>query len=65
MNNTLVALMFGIGAGGWIYYQMMRRTGSNTKASLITAALGGVVAAFVIYTLFTIVFPAPEVPAAF
>ena len=49
--------MFGVGLAGWVYYQMMRRTGSNTKASLIAAALAGCVGAFVIYTLFAWVFP--------
>lgn len=51
--------MFGIGVGGWAYYQVMRQTGGNTKTSLIAAVLGGIVGAFVIYTLFAWVFP-PE-----
>ena len=58
MNNGLVALMFGVGLGGWVYYQMMRHTGNNTKSSLIAAGLAGLVGAFVIYTLFAWVFPA-------
>jgi hypothetical protein len=57
MNNTLVAIFFGIGFGGWIYYQLMRRTGGNTKSALISAVLAGLVGFFVIYTLFTMVFP--------
>lgn len=56
MNNTLVGLMFGIGVGGWVYYQMMRRTGGNTKNSLIAAIAAGAAGFFVLYTLFTMVF---------
>lgn len=59
MSNQFVALMFGIGAGGWTYYKMMRQTGGNTKSSLLIAALAGLAGAFVIYTLFAWVFP-PE-----
>ena len=57
MSNSLVALMFGVGFGGWIYYQMMRRT-SNTKASLTAAIAAGLMGAFVIFSIFTWVFPA-------
>jgi hypothetical protein len=34
----------------------MRRTGSNTKTSLISGVLAGAVGFFVIYTLFAMVF---------
>lgn len=55
--------MSGIGVAGWIYFQMMRRTGSNTKSSVIAAALAGLVAAFVIYSFFAWAFPAePSLP---
>lgn len=59
MSNKLVALLFGVGAAGWVYSQMMRRTG-NTKTSVYVAIGGGLIAAFVIYTLFAIVFKAPD-----
>lgn len=61
MNNQLVSLMFGVGVSGWVYYQMMRQTGGNTKSSLIAAVLAGLTGAFVIYTLFAWVFPAKTI----
>lgn len=57
MNNKTVALLFGLGLAGWVYSIMMRRTGSQTKTSLIAAAGAGLVGAFVLYTLFAMVFP--------
>jgi hypothetical protein len=56
MSNTFVAATFGIGFGAWIYYKLMRQTGGNTKNSLIIAVLGGLVGAFVIYSIFGILF---------
>lgn len=51
MSNQLVALLFGAGVGAWVYSQMMRRT-NVPKTSLYTAIGAGIVAAFVIYTIF-------------
>lgn len=56
MSNYLVALMFAAGVGGWTYYQMMRRSGSNIQGSWIVTILVGAVAYFVCYTLFAWVF---------
>ena len=56
MSNQLTGLLFGIGFGGWIYYQMMKRT-NNTQASVITAIFCGAVAFFVVFTLLDMVFP--------
>jgi hypothetical protein len=52
--------MFGVGLGGWIYYQMMRRTGSNVKASWTAAIAAGLMGAFVIYSIFAWLFPATQ-----
>lgn len=56
MSNQLTALMFGAGFGCWIYAMMMRRTGSNTKTSLIVAGLAALTGWFVIYTTLDLVF---------
>lgn len=56
MSNQLTALMFGAGFGCWIYAMMMRRTGSNTKNSLIVAGLAALTGWFVIYTTLDLVF---------
>jgi hypothetical protein len=55
MSNVWTGLIFGIGFGGWVYAQMMRRT-SNTKTSLLVAAAAGLVGWLVITTLLGIVF---------
>ena len=56
MNNQLVSLFFGAGVAGWVYYQVMRRTGSNAKAAWGSAAFAGLIAYFVFYSLFAWVF---------
>ena len=42
MSNTFIALLLTIGASTWIYSKLMRTTGNNTRSSLITAAVSGV-----------------------
>ena len=56
MTNMWTGFLFGAGFGAWIYAQMMRRTGSNTKNSLIVAAAAGLVGWLVITSLLGIVF---------
>ena len=38
MSDSIIALLFAIGASAWIYSKMMHSTGSNTKGSLVIAA---------------------------
>lgn len=52
----MVALLFGIGFGGWVYFQAMRRMPGNIQAVWITTIGAGLVGAFVIYSLFAWVF---------
>ena len=56
MSNVWTGLIFGIGISGWVYAQMMRRTGGNTKNSVILAAAAGLVGWLVVTTLLSIVF---------
>lgn len=41
MSNFLIAFLFSLGAGTWIYNKMYSRTGGNTQNALIVAGLSG------------------------
>lgn len=41
VSNFMIGLLMGLGAGGWIYGKVQRRTGGNTQDSLIMAGVGG------------------------
>jgi hypothetical protein len=43
-SNLTVGIILGIGFGGWVYAKMQRKTGGNTKSSLIVAGACGLVA---------------------
>jgi len=51
MSDFLVALMFGAGVGGWVYYQVARASGGESKNSYIAAGISGAIGFFVIYSL--------------
>lgn len=55
-GNTTVAAVFGIGFAAWVYGKMIRRTGNNTKSSLMTAAFCGLIGFIVILTLLSAIF---------
>lgn len=51
MSYFVVALLFALGGGGWVYMYFMRTTGSNTRNSLVAAIAAGLIifiAAFVV-----------------
>lgn len=56
MSNSLIALMFGVGVGGWVYYTMMRYTGGDAKTSWMVSGFVAAIAFFVFYSAFTWVF---------
>jgi len=56
MNNTLVALFFGVGVGGWVYVQVSKRMSGNTKVVIGATVGAAAVAFFVFYTLFATIF---------
>lgn len=56
MSNALTGLLFGLGFGAWMYSVMMRQTGSQMQASLIVAALAGVIGFFVVFSLLGLLF---------
>ncbi len=56
MSNLLIGFLFGLGFSAWVYNKMMHSTGSNTKNSLIVAAIAGLVSMLVLTTILGSVF---------
>ncbi len=53
MSNPLViAAIFGIGFGGWVYNFVQKRNGGQSQQSLIVAAVVGLLGTIVFYTIF-------------
>jgi hypothetical protein len=55
MTPGVIAILFGIGVGGWVFDKASHHTGNNARTSVITAAFVGLIAAFVFFTLFRFV----------
>jgi uncharacterized membrane protein len=55
MNSVVVAVLFGLGVGAWIFNKTSHRT-NNVRTSLITATFVGLIVAFVFFTLFKLTF---------
>lgn len=55
-SNLTVGFLLGIGFAAWVYNQMMRSTGNNTKNALTVAAIAGVCAMFLTIVLLGIFF---------
>jgi hypothetical protein len=51
MGYGVIALIFGVGSGTWIYAKLMKSTNSMQN-SLIGGAVTGLVGFVVVYTLF-------------
>lgn len=52
MNPILVALLFALGAGTWVYTKLQQRTGyGNSKAALKGALVAGGIAFVIFLTL--------------
>ncbi len=47
----MVSLIFGVGAGAWIYNQSQRRNGGQSSQSLMVAGIAGLIAFIVFFTL--------------
>lgn len=53
MSNGFIALIFGVGVGGWLFFRLNGRTGdANAKGNLVAGLIAGLGAAAVIFTLF-------------
>ncbi|HMS50539.1 MAG TPA: hypothetical protein PKA02_03860 [Candidatus Saccharibacteria bacterium] len=51
MSEGAVAFVFSIGVGAWVYSKFQRRTGNQTQKSLTAAAVVGVFAFIVFFSL--------------
>lgn len=51
MPSVIVALFLAIGASGWVYAKITRRTGGNTQSDITVVAVVGIIAFFVTWTL--------------
>jgi hypothetical protein len=49
MSNLLIAFLFGIGSGAWVYNKLLRTTGNNQKNALIGATITGLVLILILY----------------
>jgi hypothetical protein len=43
MSDTVIAFLVAIAGGTWVYSKFLRRTGNNTKNSLVAAAAVAIV----------------------
>lgn len=57
MGAGVVAFIFGLGIGAWVFKKASHSTGNNVKTSVITSVFVGLIAAFVFYTLFKLIIP--------
>lgn len=51
LSGTMIGFLVAVSAATWVYTNTMRRTGGNTKTSLITGGLAGLVSFVVIVTV--------------
>lgn len=55
-SDITIALLFGIGFGGWVFAKLQRSTGGNTQNSLIGAAVSGFIAILLVMTVLGLIF---------
>jgi hypothetical protein len=55
-SNFVIALLVGIGFGGWVFAKMQRQTGGNTKSSLTVAIGSGLVALILVTVILGMLF---------
>jgi predicted ABC-type exoprotein transport system permease subunit len=48
MSNLIIALLFGLGSGAWIYNKFLRTSGNNQKNSIIGAVIIGLLLALIL-----------------
>ncbi|HLB66494.1 MAG TPA: hypothetical protein VJJ78_02790 [Candidatus Saccharimonadales bacterium] len=51
MGSFWIAFLAGIGSSGWVYSKTQRKTGGNTKSSVITAGVCGIAVFIVLWIL--------------
>lgn len=55
-SDFMIALLFGIGIGGWVYAKMYSRSGGNTQSALTVAGGAGFVVFLVVILILGFVF---------
>ncbi len=50
-SNAVISFLIALGFGTWVYNKLMHQTGSNTKNSLIGAAITGGIVFLIAVTL--------------
>jgi len=50
-SGVLIGFIVAISSATWVYTKVMRRTGNNSKSSLISAGIFGLIAFVVIVTV--------------
>lgn len=58
MANWIIALLFGLSIGTWIYSKLMRSTGSNKSSSLVAAAISAILIFLLFYIVLGFIMPA-------
>jgi mannose/fructose/N-acetylgalactosamine-specific phosphotransferase system component IID len=57
MFDFFIAAMLGIGAGGWLFFNLNRSSGeANAASHALAGGVVGVIVAFVVFTLLKFVF---------
>ncbi len=55
MSNFVVALIFAVGVGAWVYSKVVRRTGGNATTSIIASVVVAIVVFIIAFTLMGLV----------
>ena len=55
-SNFTIGLLFGIGAGGWVFARLHRSSGGNTRSAAIGASVVGLLSLVAITILLGVIF---------
>ena len=55
MSKFLIAFIFAVGVGGWVYAQIQRRTGGNAQTSIMMASIAALIAFLFIILVFSFI----------
>ncbi|HET6924514.1 MAG TPA: hypothetical protein VFH39_01640 [Candidatus Saccharimonadales bacterium] len=52
MSIFVIALVLGLGAGGWLFFQLNHRTGdANSGSNVVGAAVAALIVFLIVFTL--------------
>lgn len=55
-GNLTIGFLVGVSLSAWVYAQLMRSSGGNTKSALTAALIAGILAMIIVATALGIVF---------